>query len=299
MKTSKSKLNPVQSEFVRQAEHVLGVPISHRVNRLGGYGPGLEVIYEAHPSGCPSVLADSKANATVTFMSNGSVAFNVKLAEGMDVAVLEGSWDMSDKRECRVPSQNVWLEITNKSGPGDRPARRSAASLINPNININCPAESIRVVKLGDPGRAMWYCASFAPGKGVKYETAVKLSFVHTEKGPAVLREVFVRNAGKSPISGTLWTYFNLHGTQRFVYNKDLWYDTGLPLSGDETVVSATVPYSAIMQIKRISSLAGNMKFVDATCDYATFVGDTSAPSVLPAAVVRGKMQPRRGRAKA
>ncbi|MDD4888688.1 MAG: hypothetical protein PHU85_02065 [Phycisphaerae bacterium] len=280
---SASKSVPCQDEFARQAQRILDLPIAHRVNELGGYGPNLEVIYEAHPANCPSVLVDSRPDASATFMSNGSVGFNVKLAEGMDVAVLDGSWDMSDKRETRVPSQNVWLDVAVGKA-------HHVASLMNPSINVNSPAASIRIVKLGDPDRAMWYCARFAPAKGVKYEAAIKFSFACTPQGPAVLREIFVRNSGKSLLAGVLWTYLNLHGTQRFVYNKDLWYDSGLPIDGRETVVAATVPYSAILQAKRVSSLPGNLRFVDATCDYLTFVGDTSAPAVLPQAVLAGKM---------
>ena len=288
---SKSKLSAAQEQFIQQAQFALTVPIAHRANRLGGYGPNLEVIYEGHPAGCPSVLVDSKANATATFMSNGSVAFGVKLAEGMDVAVLDGSWDMSEKHETRVPSQNVWLAI--QPAKGKKSAGGAAvASLMNPNVNVNCPATSIRIVKLGDPDRAMWYCAKFSPAPGVRVETAIKLSFVLTQAGPAVLREIFVRNVGKSPVAGSLWGMFHLHGTQRFVYNKDLWYDAGLPIGEREAIVSASVPYSSILQIKRVASLERNLKFVDATCDYATFVGDTAAPAVLPAAVLAGKMLP-------
>ena len=272
-------------DFACQARRILDLPIAHRVNRLGGYGGGGEVIYEAHPAGCPSVLVDSQGAATATFMSNGSVAFDVKLAEGLDIAVLDGSFDATDKRESRVPSQNVWLAIEWEKG-------RHVASLINPAVNVRCPAQAVRIVKLGDPSRAMWYCAKFAPAPGVAFRSAVKFSLVVTPHGPALLRQMFVLNTGKKLLRGHCFSYFNLHGTQRFVYNKDLWYDSGLPVYPDETVVAATVPYSSIVQVKRVSALTSNLTPVEATCDYSTFVGDTAATAFLPQAVLAGKMLP-------
>jgi len=274
-----------KSSFLEQAQHILALQIDHRVNALGGYGPNGEVIYEAHPTGCPSVLLDSQNNATVTFMSNGSVAFVVNLEDGMEVPVLDGSFDPVEKREICVPSNNVWLEVV--AG-----RKHHIASLINPQNNRDCPPAAVKIVKIGDPRRAMWYCARFRLGRDIRYETAVRFALVYTAKGPALAREVYVRNCGAKAITGNLWTYFNLHGTQQFVYNKELWYDAGLPVTPTETVLVATVPYSDILQIKRVSTRTANAKAVDATCDYSTFIGDVAAFSLVPEAVQRGEMLP-------
>lgn len=272
-----------KGSFADEAERILTLSIDHRVNSLGGYGPNGEVIYEAHPVACPSVLADQKGNATAAFASNGSVEFEVKLEEGMDIKVLEGSFETVEKREIGVPSANVWLDAA--AG-----GKRHIASLMNPKYNIDCAPRSIRVVKLRDPDRSMWYCARFAPERGLAFDTVVKLALLETAKGPALSREICVINRGRKTLNGRLWTYFNLHGTQRFVYNKELWYDMGLPVSNTESVVSATVPYSDIMQLKRLSNDTANAKAVDATCDYTTFVGNTSASAVMPQAVIEGAM---------
>ena len=271
--------------FAEQAERVLGLEVAHRVNALGGYGGGSEVIYEAHPPGCPSVLVDSRRDATATFMSNGSVDFLINGPEGMEIHVLEGSFDPVEKREVGVPSMNIWLEV-NVGG------RRRVASIINPNTNVGLAADSIRVVKIGDPDRSMWYCGTFKIAPGVEVATAVRLAMVYTRSGPALAREIYVKNTGSRKLAANLWTYFNLHGTQQFVYNKQLWYDAGLPLTGAETVVSATVPYSEIMQIKRQSTALVAARSVDATCDYSTFVGDTAASAFVPQAVLAGAMLP-------
>ena len=277
-----SKSKPKVS-FAAEARRILSVAVAHRVNALGGYGPGGEVIYEAHPPNCPSVLVDSRRDATATFTSNGSVDFLVKLPDGFEVHVLDGSFDAVEKRETGVPSSNVWLEL----GSG---RQRRAASIINPRANMNLPAKSVRVVKLGDPDRAMWYCATFEPAAGVRVATAARYAMVYTAAGPALVREILVSNRGRRKLTGSLWTYFNLHGTQKFVYNKQLWYDVGLPLSGVETVVAATVPYSDIMQIKRVSSAATGARPAEATCDYASFVGDTAASAIIPEAVRQGRL---------
>jgi len=99
------------------------------------------------------------------------------------------------------------------------------------------------------------------------------------------------KNTGKKGLVGNVWTYCSLHGTQRFVYNKEIWYDCGFPASLTESVMTARVPYSDIVQIKRLSSQLTNMKAVDASCDYQTFIGDTAASAFLPKAVVDGAMQ--------
>ncbi|MCY3023861.1 MAG: hypothetical protein NTW87_33195 [Planctomycetota bacterium] len=271
--------------FATQAERILALPVAHRVNRLGGYGPDGEVLYEAQPLGCPSTLVTSRGNAKATFMSNGSIAFEVKLEGGMDIHVLSGSFDATEKRETGVLSGNLWL-VPRLAQKG-RGNQRVVAALMNPNAGTLEP-HAIRIVKLGDPGRAMWYCASFVAG-GAAFQTAVKLSLVSTACGPALLREAFVRNTGRRPFLATLWAFFNLHGTQRFVYNKEIWYDSGLPVTPTEIVVAATVPYSDVVQIKRVSSVpGGGLRALDATCDYSAFVGDSAALSVLPLAVRLG-----------
>ncbi|MGD0088666.1 MAG: hypothetical protein ABSE73_01995 [Planctomycetota bacterium] len=268
--------------FARQAGRILGLNVAHRVNRLGGYGAGGEVIYEAHPLGCPATLVTNRDNAKATFMSNGSIAFEVKLENGMDIQVLSGSFDATEKRETNVPSGNLWL-VPGKSS--------AVAALINPNAGTLAP-RALKVVKLGDPGRAMWYCASFARG-GTAFQTAVKLSLAGTPHGPALLREVFIENTGRRRLQGLLWAFFNLHGTQRFVYNKEIWYDSGLAVTPAEIVVAATVPYSDILQLKRLSSVPGRgLSVLDATCDYSAFVGDSAALSLLPLAVRRGTLAP-------
>ncbi|KPK83519.1 MAG: hypothetical protein AMJ81_08095, partial [Phycisphaerae bacterium SM23_33] len=258
-----------------RAERILALPVAHRVSALGGYGPGGEVIYEAHPPGCPSVLVDSQGDATASFMSNGSVDFLVRLQQGMDVHVLDGSFDAVEKRETGVPSANVWLGV-------GRGSKRRVASLINPAANLGLPARWVRIVKLGDPDRAMWFCAGFELAGGLAVVSAVRYAMVTTRAGPALTREIHVRNTGRRTLAAELWTYFGQHGTQRFAYNKQLWYDSGLPVTPWETVVAAPVPYSRIVQLKRISSAGRGVRPAAATCDYATFVGDTAATALLP-----------------
>lgn len=274
-----------QNAFLDEAAHVLALNVSHRVNCLGGYGPHSEVIYEGHPANCPSVLVDSRDGATATFMSNGSVGFSVKVPGGMEVRVLDNHFEPVEKREVGTPSGNVWIDL--KLG-----TRHAIASLINPACNSGLPADSIRIVKLGDPDRAMWFCAWFKPAPGIQIETAVKMSMRISSQGPILVREIAVRNSGKKAIVGGLWTNYFLHGTQRFVYNKDLWYDAGCPVSLTDTVMTARVPYSDIIQIKQLHNKPANLKSVDATCDYATFVGSTAAYALLPEAIQRGAMIP-------
>ena len=123
--------------FAREAERILGLEIEARINALGGYGPDGEAIYEAHPSGCPSVLVDHFREATATFMSNGSTDFLVRIPEGMEVRVLEGSFDPVEKHETGVPSANLWLDVAGAA------KRRHVASLINPKANQRTVVVSI------------------------------------------------------------------------------------------------------------------------------------------------------------
>jgi hypothetical protein len=269
------------ASFVHEAKRILDLPVTGRVNALGGYGPDGEIIYEGHPDGCPSVIVTALPGAKATFMSNGSVAFEVTLANGMEVQVLDGHFDATEKRETGPPSNNLWLSLT---GLG-------SAALLNPHEGGGLAPTSVRIVKLGDPQRAMWYCASFAPRPGVAFRTAVQFRLVSTPAGPALLRLAYLENTGKKPLTADLWSFFNLHGTQRFVYNKDIWYDVGLPLGGGETVVSCTVPYTDIIQAKRITSAAGpGLRAVEATCDYTAFVGDSGCSVRAPLAVRRGTL---------
>jgi len=272
-----------RASFEELAEGILSLEVEYRANRLGGYGLSGEVIYEAHPIGCPSTLVDNQKDAIATFTSNGSLDFEVKLGDGTEVHVLDGSFDAVEKREIGVPSSNVWLEITLA---GDR----HVASIVNPRANMNLAPDGIKIVKIGGPERAMWYCASFKPADDVRLGTAVRLAMISTSAGPAITREVYVVNRGRKAVSGNIWAYYDLHGTQRFVYNKQLWYDAGLPVTNTETVNVATVPYDDALQIKRVSSEVDNATAEEATCDYATFIGDTSVSSLMPEAVLQGGM---------
>ncbi|MFH1707507.1 MAG: hypothetical protein ABIF71_06285 [Planctomycetota bacterium] len=275
--------------FRARAEEVLDLAITHRVNRLGGYGPAGEVIYEAHPQACPSVLVDNKGPVSVTFMSNGSLDLKVKRDDGMTVQVLRGHFDQFEKREIGVPSANVWLWLEGK--------RTTFTSLMSPRMGSNADPEWIKLVKLGDPERAFWYCAAFHPRKGVRFVTAVRLTLVMTDAGPAVARQVYIKNTGKKRLKGTLMPFFDLRGTQLFVYNKEIWYDMGLPLDRKETVIAATVPYRTTVQVKRISSRSGGgITAGDATCDYLSFVGDSGANTCVPAAVRQGRLLDTGGR---
>ncbi len=269
--------------FQDEAEKILALKVKSRVNSHGGYGPTGEVIYEKHPSGCPSTLMTSRSNSKAVFMTNGSVLFEVKTKEGMDITVLAGSFDSNEKHEINTPSSNIWFSL----GSGKK---EQITSLINPGCNINCAPVSMKIVKLGDPERAMWYSFDFSPEPGVVFSTAVKYMFTETACGPAVIRQAYVKNRGKKALKGSLWAYYNLQGTQKFVYNKPLWYDAGLAVLPGETVVSCRVPYTDILQIKRVSGRAsGGIKTTEASCDYTGFIGDISAFSLLPQAVKKGK----------
>lgn len=273
----------IPESFSAQAERILALKPAFRVNRLGGYGAGSEVIYEGHPSGCPSVLVDTKGNSTATFMSNGSVGFTVKIPEGMEIKVLDSHFDGVEKRETGVPSGNVWISL--KAGN-----KHCLVSLINPNASINCSPTAIKVVKLGDPERSMWYTAEFRPAAGLHLATAVRLMLCETAHGPALLRDIYVKNLGRNPAKGELWTWYRLHGTQKFTYNKELWYDCGYPATLTDLVMTARVPYTDIVQIKRLTSTPVHFKPLDATCDYSSFIGDTSAYSLFPQAILKGGM---------
>ena len=269
--------------FATEAEYILSLETAHQVHSLGGYGTNGEVIYQAHPANCPSVLTDGSRHATATFMSNGSVDFTVTLGNGMEVRVLDGHYDISEKREIGLPSSNVWVHIAAEEKP-------HVASLMNPALQMNCSADKIKLVKEGDPDRSFWYCSWFHPMTSLKFVSAIRLSFVDTDDGPALLRSIYVRNVGRKNLDAQLFSYFQLHGTQYFAYNKEIWYDIGMPISNTETIMNATVPYSEMIQLRRLSSRTVNADPVDATCDQSSFIGKTNHSAAMPQAVINGAM---------
>ncbi len=274
------------NSFSKQCEQILSLDISHRVNALGGYGPNGEVIYENHPTGCPSVLVDNRKNVKASFMSNGSLDWVVTTEDGKAIHILRAHFDPFEKREIGVPSHNIWMTL---SVADNHPS--AAVSLINP---LACPTlspEWIKLIKLGDPDRSYWYCTGFAPTPRQCVETAVRVGLDTCEAGPVITRRVFIRNSGNEPLSGSLWPFFNLSGTQFFVYNKEIWYDMGMPISETDAVVAARVPYSDLVQIKRVSTLSSrHITHRDATCDYMDFVGNTAASTLQPQALAENAL---------
>jgi hypothetical protein len=277
--------------FQEQAGRVSLLTIAHPAGSgQGGYGSGGEVIYTAHPTGCPSVLVDSRDGAKLVCMSNGSVEFNVRGGNGAEVGVLRGHFDPVEKRETGVPSQDLWLSVDAPAGAGVRP---QVASLVNPRRNLNLEPAGLKLVKLGEPRRIFWFTAAFVPAVDARLETAVAFSLVVTPAGPALLRRCLLRNGGTAAVAGRLWSFFNLMGAQRFVYDKSAWYDRGLPLTPGELVVAAIVPSTGALQLKRLSaSASANLTPGEATCDYFRFVGDSAASSLWPDAVRAGKLRP-------
>ncbi|MFH1378080.1 MAG: hypothetical protein ABIH86_04945 [Planctomycetota bacterium] len=274
-----SKPSKKPMSFADQSERILALTIDAPVNENGGYGPGGEVIFTSHPINCPSVLADKRGAAKATFMTNGSTIFSVQIKEGLTIEVLKGHFDPVEKVETGVPSHNLWISLDKKT----------VASLINPNVNLNLEPVETKIIKLGDPNRALWFCSEFQ-SRGVRLQTAVKLTLVDTASGPAILRAAYIKNVGKKPADAMVWTLFRTPGTQQFVYNKSAWYDQGLPLTKTESIVSAVVPYTDVVQLKRMSTGLKNAKAVAATCDYVTFVGTSGASSLFPQAILNGGM---------
>jgi hypothetical protein len=273
--------------FRDQASELRHLTIAHpAASGLGGYGPNGEVIYTKQPTGCPSVLVDSRGGAKATVMSNGSVEFRVRGDDGFEVEVLRGHFDPVEKREIGVPSQDLWLRLEGAAG-----APPSIASLVNPQRNLNLEPAALKLVKLNQPNPTFWFTAEFAPTSATRLEAAAAFLLVTTDSGPALLRRCWLHNAGRQNVAGQIWSFFNLMGTQRFVYNKSAWYDRGLPLSPDEVVVAATVPVPSSLQVKRLSARASaNLTAGEATCDAFRFVGDSAATSLFPAAVRQGKL---------
>ena len=276
--------NPnIPIRFQNRAEEILQLEVVNRVNALGGYGSDGEAVYETHPRNCPASLVSSNGKATATFLSNGSVGFDVKLDNGFPVDVLESSFDIVEKRERGIPSCNVWLECTSDG-------TRRIASIMNPRVSVDLPAQRIKIVKTSDPERAMWYCSYFSLPNEAGLVAAIRLRLVQTDSGPALAREVYVKNTGRQVFSSNLWTYFNLTGTQKYSYHKPLWYDAGMPISPSEIIATSTVPHENSLQLKRISSDTRNCRLEENTCDYVTFFGDSSVSSLLPEAVMNGRM---------
>ncbi|PCJ52018.1 MAG: hypothetical protein COA79_24885 [Planctomycetota bacterium] len=278
-----SKKVPLYS-FEKDANNILNMKINSRVNSLGGYGVNGEVIYVDHPIGCPSVLADKQNNAKATFMSNGSIELNVLHEENnKEVHVLKGSFDAVEKKETGPLSNNIWLTIHNGK-------QNHTLSLLNSNINKNVTPASIKIIKRSSD-RSMWYCNEIKIGQKIHLKTALKIQLIDSGSGPVLLKRLYIKNLGNQNLKGTLWAYLDLQGTQYFAYNKSAWYDAGLPLSPTEQIISASVPYSEMLQIKRVSSSSTTgIKIQESTCDYQTFIGNTSKLSTLPEAVIQDKM---------
>ena len=156
--------------FRDQAADMRRVTIMHpAASGQGGYGANGEVIYTKHPIGCPSVLVDSRGGAKATFMSNGSVEFRVRGADGLEVEVLRGHFDPLEKRETGVPSQDLWLRL---DGEADAPP--CLASLVNPQRNLNLEPVALKLVKVTRPSCTFWFTAEFAPRPAARLEAAIK-----------------------------------------------------------------------------------------------------------------------------
>ncbi len=278
---------PLTNSFREEARRLAACRIVSRAGALSGYGARGEVIYERHPRGCPSVLVDSREGAVATFMSNGATGFTVRAPE-FDVEVLRPHFDQVEKQESGVPAANVWLVPRAAAG-----APAAIVSLHNACASPFTRPRRLRIVKTDTPHRAMWFLAAYDPGGGLAFRTALRLALVTTPAGPALLRQALVENTGGQALGGMLWTWWNLRGTQEFVYNKGIWYDAGMPVRAGESVVAARVPFRDMLQIKRVSSVRGpGLSHVASTCDHLSFVGDTASSALLPDAVRRGRLLP-------
>ena len=263
-------------EFIDQAKRILETELTSKVNSFGGYGKAGEVIFTQQLLGCPAVLLEQAGTSSLTLMSNGSTEFKTRDANNKELFILKGSFDPVGKRETGLPSHNMWISLENGT---------KIASLINPSINVSLKAIVNKVVKSNSPNRAMWFCNEFE-----KFNSVVKTTLAITPSGPAFIRGLYIKNTGKEKLSGSVWTYFCSSGTQFFTYNKDNWYDVGMPLDINESIVYCSVPYSDQLQIKRISSSTQNLTPVKATCDYMSFVGSCGNSALLPQAVLEDKM---------
>ncbi len=270
----------MEQNFSVEAHRIVELPITHRVNSLGGYGPGKEVIYQAHPFGAPAEVSDKKGNTAVSFLSNGSIDFRVNLPGFPEIVILAASFEKMDKREINVPAQNIWIEINGR-----------ASSIINPHGGYPLSFSKIKIVKITQPHPAMWYCTEFDRGSRVNVQTAVKLWLTETRFGPVLRRDVFIKNKSQEALEGNLWLYFNLPATMEYTWDRDIWYNRGLPLSGANTVIASTVPNRDIVQLKQVTSdWLDGLSFKQATCDYISFIGHSAANAFLPLAVQKGEL---------
>lgn len=269
------------NKFIHEAKETISKESVYQVNSLGGYGHNGDVIYSAFPFGCPSVLVDKQKTTTATFMSNGSVELKVVHENNnREVNVLRGSFDPVEKKEIGQLSTNIWL-ATNKN---------QIVSLLNSNINQNTSVISRKMIKRSSD-RSMWHCNTLSFEKGVEVQSALKMQLVDSPKGPALIRSLFLKNIGSKVYNANLWLYLDLRGTQYFTYNKSAWYDAGLPLDTKTHVISASVPYSEMLQIKCIrNETASGIKILDGTCDYQNFIGDTSEFALFPRAIHNQKL---------
>lgn len=275
-------MSRIYRRFKAAAVKMVNMEIANRANSLGGYGKNGEVIYTHHPYSCPSDIVNTIDNASFCIYTNGSTNFSVELADGKKINVLRGHFDKVEKRQIGVPSQNIWLNLNGK-----------ISSLINKNNNILLEANSCKIIKLRNPNLSMWFTHQFAVDETICCNTAVEFSFTYLEHGPALVRNVYIHNKGSKLLEGSLWTSFHLNGTQFFEYDKEAWYDAGMPLSECESIVRATVPSSDVIQVKRVSSAVSNMKCAEATCDYMSFVGDSSSLVMMPTAVRQNRLCPK------
>ena len=278
----------MNQDFRNEARKILDLKIAYRVNANGGYGPNKEVIYESHPFGSPAILTDKKGNATASFYSNGSIDFGVKVKNFSEVKILDSNFDKMDKREINVPSHNVWIEIDGK-----------ISSLINSEVGFFLKPGEIKIVKINQPNQEMWYCSKFY-SEDFNIETAVKVSLSNNEFGPILKREIYVGNNNGKKLEGNVWLFFNLPSEMENTWDRDIWYNRGIPLDDDNNIVIAsTVPHKKSLQIKQIhSTYYGDIQFVEATCDYLSFIGHSAASSFLPMAVQQGTILRRGARSR-
>lgn len=261
------------TNFPQQVEEIHHLPLTSPVSSFGGYGPGGEVIYTNALQGCPGVFVAQADHAMVTVQTNGSTHFRT-LLEQKEIHVLKGSFDPVAKRETGLPSHNVWLRLEDGE----------FYSLINP---VWKKRYSHRVIKTSGADKAIWFA-----GTSDAITTAVEIALKMTSHGPALIRRTHLRNTGSTFRRGQLWSSFHVHGTQFFSYNKDNWYDTGLPVTDTDIVVACPVPFTEIYQIKRLSQKRHHLQWLGATCDYQSFVGSSSASALWPEAVARGGFLP-------
>ncbi len=259
--------------FLERAEKIHRLPLASPVSSFGGYGPDGEIIYTRALQGCPGVFVAQAGHAIVTVQTNGSTHFRT-LLEQKEIHVLRGSFDPVVKRETGLPSHNIWLRLEGGE----------FYSLINP---LWKKRDTHRVIKTSGAEKAIWFA-----GASDGIATAVEIALSMTSHGPALVRRTHLKNTEAAVQRGQLWSSFHVHGTQFFSYNKDNWYDAGLPVGDADIVVACPVPFTEIHQIKRLSQKRHHLPWLGATCDYQSFVGSSSASALWPEAVARGGFLP-------